>query len=90
MKTRIISAIIALSIFVPIIIYGGYIYTIAIYILSLLGLSEFIKLKETKKKLPDFVKFISYVAISFLVFGLNDITTTMSIGLPIISFILLL
>ena len=89
MKTRVISAIIALTIFIPIIIYGGYIYTIAIYLLSILGLYEFIKMKETKKRLPEFVKFISYVAITFLVFGLNDIITTMSIGLPIISFIFL-
>jgi phosphatidate cytidylyltransferase len=89
MKTRVISAIIALLIFIPILMNGGLIFTLAIYVLSLLGLKEFIDIKETKKSLPDFVKFISFVAITFLIFGLNDITSSMSISLPIISFIFL-
>ena len=89
MKVRIISAIIALSIFIPILIKGGLIYTLVVYLLSILGLKEFFDIKQTKKKLPDFIKFVSFVALTFLVFGISDTSSSMSIGLPIISFIFL-
>lgn len=89
MKTRIISAIIALSLFIPILIQGGLIYSLLVYILSLLGLYEFLKIKETKKQLPDFVKLIAYISITFLVFGMNQSVSMVSVSLPIISFIFL-
>ena len=61
MKTRTISAIVVLAIAIPIFLMGGYVYTAAIYVLSLLALREFIKIKETKKDLPEFMEFISYI-----------------------------
>ncbi|MDD2181716.1 MAG: phosphatidate cytidylyltransferase [Bacilli bacterium] len=74
MKTRIISAIIVLLIVIPIIITGNSIYNIVIYILSLAGLKEFINIKETKKKVPDFIKFISFIIMTLIVIG--STTTT--------------
>jgi len=68
MKKRIISAIVALLILVPIFIMGGNIYNIAIYILSLLGVKEFLKIKSEKKEIPNFINFISYIIITLLVF----------------------
>lgn len=67
MKTRIISAIIALLIFVPIFLVGGNVYNITIYLLSLLALKEFINIKETKKEMKPFIKFIAYSLITLLV-----------------------
>lgn len=67
MKTRIISAIIVLLIAIPIILYGGGVYNLFIYIISLLGLKEFMNIKETKKKIPDFIKFISYIIMTLIV-----------------------
>lgn len=67
MKKRIISAIVALLIFVPIFIYGGFIYKVAIYILSMLGLREFLNAKKKKKDIPSFIEFISYVITSLIV-----------------------
>lgn len=61
MKTRIISAIVALAIFVPIFIKGGFIFDAAILLVALLGLKEFIDIKETKKQLPIFIKLVSYI-----------------------------
>ena len=69
MRTRVISAIVALAIFIPLFLIGGNFYNIAIYILSIMGLKEFIEVKETKKNLLPFIKFISYMLISLIVFS---------------------
>ena len=61
MKTRTISAILMLSVFIPILYFGGIWFDIAVFILALLSLKEFIDMKETKKRLPIFVKLISHV-----------------------------
>lgn len=66
MKQRVISAIVALLILVPIFLMGGFIYDATIVILSLLGLREFLKVKETKKELPSFIQFISYIMLSLI------------------------
>ena len=68
MKTRIISAIVAFIIFIPIFIIGGIPFNIAFYVLTLLGLREFMKVRETQKKYPDFIRFISYLMITLLYF----------------------
>lgn len=60
MKKRIISAVIALAILIPLIIFGGIYFKIGMMILSVLALHEILKLKS---ELPVFVKFISYILI---------------------------
>ena len=50
MKQRIISAIVALIIFIPIFIIGGPVFNVAFYILTLIGLNEFMKVREKEKK----------------------------------------
>lgn len=67
MKKRIISAIVALAIFIPIILKGGMLFNLAIYILSMLGLFEFLKIKKSKKEIPLFIEFISYIIMTLLV-----------------------
>lgn len=74
MIQRTISAIIALAILVPVFLIGGAVYNVAILILSVLALKEFLDIKEIKKELPEFIKFISYVMLSLFV--LNNITNT--------------
>ena len=69
MKQRLLSAIVALLIFIPIVIIGGNIFNIAFYVLALLGLREFIKLREKEKKYPDFIRLISYLGITLLYFS---------------------
>lgn len=71
MKTRIISAIIALSIFIPIFIIGGTIFKIAIFILALLGLKEYLDVREKKKDFPIFIKVIAYFWLTLIFFELN-------------------
>ena len=45
---RTISALILLLIIIPIIIMGGNIYNTAVFIISLIGLNEFINIKNEK------------------------------------------
>src|SRR5699024_7492062 len=66
MKTRIISAIVALAILVPIFLYGGMIFNITIYILGILALKEFLGVKNNKKEIPNFIKFISYILLTII------------------------
>ncbi len=68
MKKRIISAIIMGLILIPLYIKGGTIFTVAVYLVSLLGLKEFLDMKGTKKELPEFIYFISYIMMTLLFF----------------------
>ena len=61
MKKRIISAIVALIIVVPLIILGGKPYIIGVGILSVLGLKELIDLKKSHKTYPDIMIVIAYI-----------------------------
>ena len=69
MKQRVISAIVVFLIFIPIFIIGGIVFDIAFYILTLLGLREFMKVREKEKKYPDFIRLIAYLLISLLYFS---------------------
>ncbi len=86
MKKRIISALVALLIFIPIFIKGGIIFNIAMYILSMLGLREFLKVKATKKELPAFIDFISYIILTLLVlFNVNTTELVYAVDFRIIA-----
>lgn len=86
MKKRVISAIIALAIFIPIFIKGGFIYTSAMYVVSILGLREFLKAKSTKKSLPVFIEFISYIIFSLIVLSnINNNEMIYSVDFKILS-----
>lgn len=86
MKTRIISALLLLLIILPIIIKGGSIYVLAVLIISLLALKEFIETKELKKKFPLFIKYISYFIMSLIVLnGVGVSNLNFSIDFRIIA-----
>lgn len=68
MKERIISAIVGIAILLPIIIYGGIVFNITFYFVTLLALREFMKVREKKRKLPDFIRLIAYIIITFVYF----------------------
>ena len=66
MKKRIISAIVALAIVVPLLIYGGKPFTLGVGVISILGLKEIIDLKKHHKKIPQMMAFIAYICIFIL------------------------
>ena len=66
MKKRVISAIVALIIVVPIILIGGYAYYIGVGIISVIGFHELLKVREEEKKIPMVMKgitLLTYLAI---------------------------
>ena len=71
MKKRVISAIIALAIIIPIIILGGNAYYVGVGTLSVLAFYEIISVREKEKKMHPFVKILALV--SFLVIVLSGI-----------------
>ncbi len=67
MKKRVISAIVAFAIFIPLIIVGGIWLKIAACILAILGIKEFLDLPH-KNKRPIYIDVIIYALIILLVF----------------------
>ncbi len=67
MTKRVISAIVALLIFIPIIIKGGIIFNIAAYIVSVLALKEFLDARGKKKEIPFFINLIAYIFLTLIV-----------------------
>ena len=62
MKKRVISAIVALIIAVPIVILGGIPYYVGVGILGLIGYYELLRVRENEKKISIFVKVLSAIA----------------------------
>ena len=69
MGKKFLSAIIMLLIFIPVFYIGGSLYNVFIYVLGFLALNEFLTVKNSKKEIPLFIKLLSYLAYSFLVFS---------------------
>ena len=72
MTKRLISAIIALIIGIPIILNGGLVYNLFITLLSLIGLYEFLKVKQSKKAIPLAIAILSFLVLFSLI--LTNIT----------------
>ena len=66
MKKRVISAIILIAIFMPLLIIGGFSFTIFMSILALMGLYELLKVHEVQKEFPLILKIIAYLLTFYL------------------------
>lgn len=67
MKKRLISAFVALIIFVPLVIIGGVWLKIAATVLAVLGMKEFLDLPH-KNKRPKYIDVLMYALVILLVF----------------------
>ena len=91
MKKRILSAIIMILIFVPLLFIGGIPFAILMTLLALASMYELITIREKKKEVPTLIKVISYLLVIFsgiLTCNQNIFSYTMSYQL--ISFIVLI
>lgn len=86
MKKRVISAIVALIIVVPIIFIGGYTYYIGVGIISVLGFYELLKVREEEKKIPMVMKGITLL--TYLAIVMSAISTQGSFSIDYRLFIL--
>lgn len=68
MKQRVISALVAAMIFIPVFLIGGITFNLVFYVLTLIGLREFMKVREKERKFPDFIRLISYLLITLFYF----------------------
>ena len=74
MKKRVISAIIALIICIPLLIIGGYPFYVGVSILSVIGYYEIINIREREKKVPLLIKLIGLV--TYLMIVLNNVVSS--------------
>ncbi len=72
MKKRILSAIVALAIVVPVIILGGKYYSFVIGLLAILAYKELLDLKENSVEIPNIIKAIGLIDLILLVFSEFD------------------
>ena len=56
MKVRILSALVALAIFIPLLCIGGYPFAFAIGVLSVVAYKEVLDLKKSHQDIPNLVK----------------------------------
>ena len=61
MTKRIISAIVLILVFIPFLVIGELPFAIFMSVLSILGLYELLKVRETKKKFPIVLKVFAYL-----------------------------
>ena len=74
MKKRVISAIIALAIVIPLIVLGGTWFYLGIGVIGLIGFYELMTIRESKKKFPLVTKILA--VISFAMIMLSSINNT--------------
>lgn len=74
MKKRVISAIVALIIVVPLLILGGYWFYIGACIIGVIGFNEFLTVREKDKKIPLLIKCLSMAA--FVILMMSAVNNT--------------
>ena len=68
MKTRVLSAVLMVAIFIPFLLMGGLPFNIFMAVVSAFGLHELIKVRETRKKFPQVLKIFAYILVMILCF----------------------
>ena len=86
MQKRVISALIALAIIIPLIVAGGTIFNLAVYVISIIALKEFLDNKATKKQLPIFIQLIAYIFITIIIMANSqDLSNVFTLDYRILS-----
>lgn len=67
MKQRIISAIVVLAIFIPLLLLGGALFNLFIIIVAALGLKEMMEIRETKYPQPMLMKLVAFASLIWIV-----------------------
>jgi len=69
MKIRVLSALVMLAVFIPVLIIGGLPYAILMGVLALMATHEILKVRGTKKQLPFFVSVMAYILVLAITFN---------------------
>lgn len=74
MKQRVLSAILIVAVFIPLLLIGELPFAVFMSILSAFGLYEFLKVRESKKEFPFILKAFAYIlVIAFCMYDVNSI-----------------
>ena len=91
MKTRVLSAIIVVAVFLPFLIIGELPFAIFMSVLSVAALYELLKVRESKKEFPWYLKIIAYIlAVSFCLHNTNSIEYHYTFDYRVMTFIIFL
>lgn len=60
MKERVLSAIVALSIVVPVLLVGGSVFAVFVMLVGIIAFKEYIAARETNREFPFLVKILAY------------------------------
>lgn len=92
MKKRIISAVVALIIVIPLLVLGGYWFYVGACIIGVIGFNEFLQIREQDKKIPLFVKCLSMAAFVTIMMSAinNDFTFSVDYRYVTLSILLIL
>lgn len=72
MKKRVISALIALAIVIPLIILGGVWFYVGVGIIGVIGFYEILSIREKKKKFPIITKVLAMISFIIILLSFND------------------
>lgn len=91
MKERIISAAVILLVFVPILLVGELPFAIFMSVLSILGLYELLKARESKKEFPILLKLFAFVMVfCFSMYNYDSLEFQFNFDYRVMAFILFL
>ncbi len=85
MIVRIISSVVMLAILIPILICGGFVFDLAVYLIAIASLKEFLDTKEAKKMLPASIKIICYIMMLLILFNSSLLENNFYIDFRIIA-----
>ncbi|HIR48352.1 MAG TPA: phosphatidate cytidylyltransferase [Candidatus Faecimonas gallistercoris] len=89
MKKRVLSAILIVAIFVPLLLIGGKVFAIFMTLLALMGLYEIIHIRESKKEFPFLMKIFAYIMVAFFsLSNFNSIEFTYTMDYRVVAFII--
>ena len=89
MKKRIISAVVMLAIFIPLLIIGGLPFRILGTIVSVMGAYELLKIREKKKPFPLVLKIITYLLTAAIaLYNTDNVVLNYMIDYRYLTFIL--
>lgn len=89
MKTRILSAIVLVVIFLPLLIVGGRPFALFMTALSVMALYELISIRETKKEFPKIMKLFAYLLVIFFsLANSSSVNFSFTIDYPVVAFII--
>lgn len=89
MKKRIISAILMIVIFLPLLIIGGKYFAIFMTLLGLFGLYELIHIRESKKEFPFLMKIFAYLMVIFFsLSGFQSVDFAYTVDYKVMAFII--